>query len=118
MARESQLVACTLGNDELRDRRVWIAELARDALCGHRIDDLVLHLRYRPEAVARVREMVCLERACCAFLTFEMDERPDQVLLTITAPDAARGAVGTIFDQFTKPAGALVDCGCPSDTRP
>ena len=118
MAGERQPIACTLRNDELRDRRAWITELTRDALRGHRIDDLVLRLHYRSEAVARVREMVRLERACCAFLTFEIDARPDQVLLTITAPDAARGAVGTIFDQFTKPAGALVDCGCPSDTRP
>ena len=107
MARKKHPIACTLGNDALRDRRRWIAELTRDALCGHRRDDLVLHLHYRSEAADRVREMVRLERACCAFLTFEVGERPDYVLLTITAPETAREVAGAMFDQFTGPAGAL-----------
>ena len=49
----------------------------------------------------RVREMVRLERACCAFLTFDLQERPDDVRLTIAAPEAAREAAEAIFHQFT-----------------
>ncbi len=117
MTREGQPIACTLGTDELRDRLAWIALLTRDSLRGHCREDLVLHLHYQPEATARVREMVRLERVCCAFLTFEIGERCDRVSLTITAPEAAREAVDAMFDQFVAPAGIPADCDCPPDTR-
>jgi hypothetical protein len=75
-------------------------------------DDLVLNLRYASEAASRVREMVRKEQACCSFLTFEMHERPDEVRLTIRAPEDARASVDALFEPFVAPARA-----CEEDSR-
>ena len=114
MTQENQPIACTLGDDELRDRRAWIAELTRDALRRHQRDDLVLYLYYLPDAAIRVHEMVRLERACCAFLTFEIAERPDHVLLTIAAPEAAREAASAMFGQFISPTSVVAASDGPT----
>ena len=102
-----QPIACTLLGDELQDRLAWIATLMCDALQGSERDDLTLRLRFASEAIRRVREMVRKEQACCGFLTFEIDERPDEAWLTITAPEAARAAADTLFAQFTPSARPL-----------
>jgi hypothetical protein len=100
MTMESQPVACTLAEGDFRERIVWIATLTRDALRSHERDDLVLNLRYAPEAASRVGEMMRKEQTCCAFLTFEMHEHPDEVRLTITAPENARAVADALFEPF------------------
>jgi hypothetical protein len=117
MTMDSHPIACTLGAKEYQDRLTWIADLARDALQSHRRDDLALHLRYAPAAVRRVREMVRKEEACCAFLTFEMHERSDAILLTIKAPEAARTVAGALFEHFVVPARDTETRGCASGPR-
>jgi hypothetical protein len=85
---------------DFRERLAQIAALNHDALNGHRRDGLVLHLRYAAFARERVREMVDREQACCGFLTFNLREEGAEVELTITAPEEARIAADTLFDQF------------------
>ena len=97
---EGQPVACTLAGGDFQERIAWIAMLAREALRSYDRDDLVLHLRYAPEATNRVREMMCKEETCCAFLTFEMHEFRDEVWLTITAPENARAVADALFEPF------------------
>lgn len=94
-------IACTLTGNSLRNRIAWIAQLARDSLRSYERDDLALTLRYSPDAVDNVREMVREERACCAFLKFELHECPDELLLTINAPEAARDVADDLFAHFT-----------------
>jgi hypothetical protein len=48
--------------------------------------------------------MVQLEEACCAFLLFQMYERPDAVTLTIKAPEEAREIADDMFDRFVATA--------------
>jgi hypothetical protein len=100
MTTNSQPILCTLTDSGLEERIAWIAQLARDALRGHERDDLTLHLRYAPTAADRVREMVREEQVCCGFLTFDLRERPDELLLTIKAPEEARGIAGELFMHF------------------
>jgi len=45
--------------------------------------------------------MVHSGQACCSFLVFELDERPDEIQVTITAPEAARAMADSLFAQFT-----------------
>src|SRR5713226_5711289 len=85
-------IACTLAAEDFRDRLAWIAALTRDALRGYSRDDLVLNLRYAPEAASRVRELMLKEQVCCGFLAFEMYQHPDEVRLTIRRPIAYSGA--------------------------
>ena len=106
-ADEQQPIACTLSGEARQDRLAWIATLLRDALRGSERDDLTLRLRFAPETVQRVQEMVHKEQACCSFLTFEIDARPQEIWLTIRAPEAARAAADALFAQFTASAGPL-----------
>ena len=98
-------IACTLDFHDFNARLVQISELNRDALRGYERGDLVLRLRYTAAAAHRVREMVQHEQACCGFLRFELREQGDELLLTITAPEEARIAAETLFEQFAARAG-------------
>ncbi|MFL5493628.1 MAG: hypothetical protein ACJ8DC_04495 [Gemmatimonadales bacterium] len=97
---ETPPIACTLAPGDYYARLAWIAELARDALLGSERHGSVLELRYALEAADRVREMVRKEQACCAFLTFHLEETPREIRLTIRAPENAGGAILMLFGQF------------------
>ena len=105
-------IACTLRPGDRRQRRAWIAELNRDALCGQRRDGLRLELTYAPAASDRVREMVALEQACCAFLSFDLRQQADSVRLVIEAPEDARDALDAVFASFQACESTDVVCDC------
>jgi hypothetical protein len=93
-------IACRLSIGEYQSRVAWIEGLTRKSLRGRTRDDLVLRLFFAPEAVTEVLKMIEQERICCAFLTFDIDQRKDAVCVTITAPEAAREAAHMLFGQF------------------
>src|SRR5215469_10724098 len=99
-ADQQQPIACTLSGEARQDRRAWIAALVRDALRGSERNDLTLRLRFAPEAVQRVQDMVRKEQACCSFLAFEMEKRAHEIRLIIRAPEAARAAADVLFAEF------------------
>lgn len=109
---EARPIACTLAPGAYKDRIAWIAALNRDALRRREHSDLTLDLRYAPQARTRVREMVRNEQACCSFLSFQLREDPDEIRLTITAPENARGAADALFDQFVAGAPPQSNCTC------
>ena len=109
---ESQPIACMLGPADYEARLAWIADLARDALRGHRRDDLDLELVYAADAAQRVREMVEKERECCAFLVFDLDEEPGEIRLTIRAPESARDIADRLFGAFLPSAEPAAGRGC------
>jgi hypothetical protein len=99
-------IACTLAPGDYLARLAWIAKLARDGLGRAERRDLELELHYALETADRVREMVRRERACCAFLTFDLQETSEEIQLIIRAPEEARGALDMLFGQFS-PSGAM-----------
>lgn len=101
-------IACTLTGNNFQKRLAWISELTRDALQSYERHDLVLDLKYAAAAAERVREMVLKEKACCAFLTFDLHEDHREIRLTITAPEAAREAANALFQQFVASGGGFV----------
>ncbi len=109
MAADQQPIACTLTAGDLRVRLAWIATLNSDALRGYDRADLTLRLRYAPQAMQQVGELMRQEQACCAFLTFEMHEEPDAVTLTIKAPEEARATVEALFKPFLPVEGQTVE---------
>jgi hypothetical protein len=109
---EAPPIACALAPGALKDRLAWISALTRDALRSHERHDLILDLRYAPDAAERVREMIRNEQACCPFLTFDLHEEATEIRLTITAPEAAREAADMLFEQFVAAAPAQSACAC------
>src|SRR5271163_577941 len=97
---EQPPVACCLNAREYQARLARIETLTRKALRTHTRNDLVLRLVYAPEAAGEVRKLVEQERMCCAFLTFDLDQCPNAVRVTITAPEAARDSVDVLFGHF------------------
>ena len=95
-------IVCTLMPEDFKARLADLKLLTKDALISGWRDDLTLHLRYRPEAEDRVRRMVEREQECCAFLTFDLQSRPDATELRITAPEGAKEAIGPIYEQFVE----------------
>lgn len=93
-------VRCALTGEDYDARLQWLADLTRDGLLGHQRRDLTLDLHYRQDGVDRVRHMVRLEQACCAFLSFEVTEAGGHVRLVITAPESARDVADQLFAQF------------------
>jgi hypothetical protein len=107
-------VACCLNAGEYQSRIAWIESLARKSMREHARDDLVLRLIYKPEAAGEVRRMIEQERRCCAFLVFDLDQQPDAVCVTITAPEAAREAADVLFGQFVVgQAPTQLSASCP-----
>ncbi|QIH73107.1 hypothetical protein GYM46_09195 [Brevundimonas mediterranea] len=100
MAAKDVPIACTLGAGDYQERVRWIADLNQRSLQSHRRDDLTLHIDYEAGALADVEELVRKETACCAFLTFEIEPRLGSVCLVVTAPEDARLAADTLFEDF------------------
>jgi hypothetical protein len=98
----SSPIACALTPVDFKARLADLNLLTKDALISGWRDGLTLHLRYRPEADDRVRRMVEQEQECCAFLTFDVQSTPDATELRITAPEAAKEAIGPIYEQFVE----------------
>ena len=94
-------IACTLAATDYRARLAAIADLSREALRHVERRGLTLDLRYAPEAAPRVRQLLEQERACCAFLQFELHESADEVRLLVTAPPAAAEAVPDLLFELT-----------------
>ena len=97
---EQPPIACCLSAAEYQTRLARIENLTRRALRTHTRDNLVLRLVYAPEAAGEVRKLVEQERMCCAFLTFDLDQQPNAVSVTITAPEAAAVSVDVLFGHF------------------
>ncbi|MGJ4949524.1 hypothetical protein [Bradyrhizobium sp. HKCCYLS20291] len=119
---EAPMIACTLTSGAMKDRMARIAALNRDALLHHERDDLVLRLTYAPGAWPHVQRLVEAEQSCCAFLAFDLQQSPDALQLTITAPERAREAADALFETFLTSAPASPDpassCACAAAERP
>jgi hypothetical protein len=77
-----------------------IARLTKQFLRSHRLDVRALLLTYDVAAAKEVNRIVELERECCAFLDFRLEETADRVELTITAPEHVGGDAQWLFAQF------------------
>jgi hypothetical protein len=121
-SREQVPVACTLDMQSMGPRVGEIQRLTREHLRAHRVEGRTLRLTYGPEAASEVARIVELERVCCAFLDFDLNESADVVELSIAAPEQDGSDAQWLFAQFL-PAAALPgvpatrasDCACSRD---
>lgn len=91
-------IACRLDAHEIKARTELIRTLTSRHLRQASRTALRLNLTYAPEALSEVRDLVRMEQACCAFLTFDLTHDATGVFVTITAPQAA--AADDLFTHF------------------
>jgi hypothetical protein len=95
-------IACSLTASEFPARMAEMAELGRDALVGARVDAGHAELRFAASdrVRPRVERFVEAESRCCAFLTFQLTDAADEVLLSIDAPAEAQGVLADLVAAF------------------
>jgi hypothetical protein len=93
-------IACTLDSGRLATRLGRIADLTQTSLLSHQLTGRELRLAYDPHAADEVRKIVALERSCCAFLDFDLQETAARVVLTITAPAHAGDSAEWLLHHF------------------
>lgn len=124
MSANAVPIACTLSADDLRARLQRIDDLSRQHLVSQEHRGREVRLMYGHAAGGELREIVGLERECCGFLEFVLDEQPAGLQLTIRAPEAAGDSARFLFEHFMAPttevaarAGCKAACGCSSRAR-
>jgi len=98
--KQEARVACTLDANDFKARTEFIQTLTSRHLRHATRTAARLNLIYAPEALSEVRELVLIEQACCAFLTFDLTHEATGVFVTITAPQAAAAAADDLFAHF------------------
>ncbi|MGN6526745.1 MAG: hypothetical protein ACTHL8_10175 [Burkholderiaceae bacterium] len=119
-AADDPPIACTLSAALLPGRLALIRRVTRDSLLSHRLDGHTLRLAYRAVARAEVERLVAAERACCAFLRFELRTAGDVLELAIDAPAGIGLDARWLFDQFLPEdahAQAARACACAPGAR-
>jgi hypothetical protein len=96
-------IACTLEPGELNERRTGVlARLAADAVDARELEGGYA-LTFAPDAgrVAKIAEVVDLERHCCAFLRFRLTVEPagGAIVLEMTGPDGTADFLRALFSD-------------------
>jgi hypothetical protein len=98
--RGSQVVACSLGQTELSQRGArWAALMARaDGQVSPTESGMRLVFAADQDISGELRELVELERECCAFATWSVHEKGEQFVVDIGANTPAEiAAVQAMF---------------------
>lgn len=93
--------ACTLDNDQAREREAAWHQLARGALVSRdRLDDGSVVLRFDGDHAveSRVRELADLEQGCCSFFDMTVTREHDQIVLHATTPASHRDYLDLLLD--------------------
>jgi hypothetical protein len=93
-------IACTLSAGQMRDRAAFVDSLVADALIARlEIDGGVRsRFRYSPDVEERARALVAAEADCCAFLSFEVARRDDELWLDVTGAPEARPVIEQLLE--------------------
>jgi hypothetical protein len=94
--------ACSLGPSDLRQRLNTIAEIGADSLIGrgHDGDRHLLYFRSDRATRRRLEEIVTAEAECCAFLDLTLEDRGEELLLSVAAPRSEQVAADEIAAAF------------------
>src|SRR5437588_1693566 len=95
--------ACTLGPEELSDRRdQWRAVLASELVASERRSTgIELRLRAAPSTADTLRKLVQAERSCCSFLAWALAVSPQEIVLDIAGPAGTEALFDGWLAQFT-----------------
>jgi len=96
-------VACSLGAGALEQRLAAIAEIGADSLISRRAERGRHLLCFRPDAATRQRleEIIAAEAECCSVLNLSLDQKGDELTLSIAAPRQAQALADGLARAFT-----------------
>src|SRR5687768_3520948 len=100
-------IACSLSADELPRRLDAIGAVGRSSLLAAESDGARALLRFRPAAREELAAIVAAEAECCAFLSMELRDESDAVVLTIQAPAGGQPLVDELVSVFTSSLGRI-----------
>ena len=105
MAEETP-IACSLEADDLQRRLAAIAELGAESLIAREADGgrHLLRFRAEPETRRRLEAIVAAEAECCSFLELSLQERGEELVLSIAAPRGGRPIADELAAAFASPA--------------
>lgn len=101
MSTDSPYV-CTLSEQDVPARTHQIRQLADGLRARHRSPGRV-QLRFAGELADIVDQFVRDESACCSFFEFAIDERDDEVQLTVQAPAEAQPLLDSLHETLAAP---------------
>jgi hypothetical protein len=104
---EALPIACSLGAPDLEQRLVAIAEVGAESLLAHETKGPRHLLRFRSAAATleRLEEIVAAEATCCAFLDLKLEERGEELVLSIEAPADAQPIADGLAATFAGGSG-------------
>lgn len=95
-------IACSLDAGDLKQRLAAIAEIGAESLLGRETDGGRHLLRFRSDAETRRRleEIVAAEAECCSFLDLTLEERSDELILSVAAPENGQAVADELAAAF------------------
>jgi hypothetical protein len=95
-------IACSLRPNQLAGRLAAMADLGRDALVDVDLRGGQATLRFAAGfgVHERVAAIAAAESGCCAFLTMQVCDEPDAVVLHIAAPEGGELALHELVEAF------------------
>ena len=109
--RDSVVVACTLGRDDLsRQADRWRKLLAR-AGAGRipTADGLRMRFRHDAGVEKELQELVAVERGCCRWAEWSVDANAEEIVLDVRATGEGITALHGMFVDPAANAGACCD---------
>jgi hypothetical protein len=85
----SDVIACTLSPADLADAGAAWQRLFRESLISRTEIPGGLRLNFHPGSAEAVRQLVDIERECCAWINFELDG----ATVTMTSPGAGEEVI-------------------------
>jgi hypothetical protein len=98
-----ETLACSLSGPELVERiREW-AEVATQAT-GRHVEKGRIVSTYPPNQglLRELRRLIAAEAECCAFMQFDVEEGPDQVVVELRVPDEMSEALAVMLGLVTQ----------------
>ena len=95
-------IACTLTPAQLPARLAEIRAVGDAALRSTEASGSGAVLRFDADEHARARlaAIVAAESVCCAFLEFDLEDKPAETVLTIRAPNGGEEVVHQLVEAF------------------
>ena len=95
---DAQPIVCTLSASDLKDRGAAWQKLLGSGLVQRARVPGGIRLVAAPGAAASLVQLVDLERDCCAWIQFDVIERSEGAVVTLTAGTVGAAVLATMFE--------------------